>query len=107
MFFVLSSFFKRAINELCASRKVEMALGGLGLKLATLRLQKPTRKCQRCGLRYPKEAEKCTHCGELGERELNQLRQTIDEHRQSNRRLGLIFVVAAVLLLFGLLLITQ
>lgn len=81
-----------------------MGIGGLALKIAALRLQKPTKKCDRCGLRYPKDAEKCPHCGELGERELQELKEKIQEHRRSNKRLGLMFVIAAVIVIFGLLL---
>ena len=79
-----------------------MSIGGLGLSAAVRRLQKPTIKCPRCGLYYPKAAEKCTHCGDFGNEELKQLLNAIDKHHQSIRNLGLLFLAVAVLVLLGL-----
>lgn len=79
-----------------------MSLGGM---LAHRKNLKPTRKCKRCGLRYPKDIEKCTHCGELDEAGLKALLQDIEKHAKSNIKLGLKLLIFAGFLLAVLLLI--
>jgi|GEM_PF-4541601 len=79
-----------------------MSIGGLVAKLALVKSQKPTQKCERCGLHYPKDAAVCTHCGNLDDRGLNELLEAIEFQRESNRRLGLLFAGLAILFTMGL-----
>ena len=59
-----------------------MNIGGMGMKAASMRLQKPKKKSDRRRLYYPNRSEKCTHCAHLGERKLQDLLDTIDEHQE-------------------------
>ena len=82
-----------------------MNLGGLGLKAAHMRQQKPTKKCDRCGLYYPETENKCTHCGELSGDELQLLLERIEEERKSSNNLGKLFFYIAILIVIGMLLL--
>jgi predicted nucleic acid-binding Zn ribbon protein len=82
-----------------------MRSAGLGLKMAQLMRQKPTKKCARCGLKYPEDQENCPHCFELTEAELDELKDKIEEYHKSNANIGkLFFYFAAALLVFLVLL---
>jgi ribosomal protein L37E len=75
-------------------------LGGLLAKAASLRNQKPTKRCNRCGLRYSYEDnEKCPHCGSLSDSELRELKKKIETEQAANRRLGVWFALAAIIIL--------
>ena len=65
-----------------------------------LRLSK---KCSRCGLRYPFGAEHCVHCKDLSEREVEQLRETVKEQNKAHRYLGQLFFYLAALLFIAML----
>ena len=73
-----------------------MALGSLGLKAVQHKLQKPTRECERCGLRTPLDQEKCVHCGELNDQELIAFQEKLQHERQGSRNLGVLFLAVAV-----------
>ena len=79
-----------------------MSIGGIGTKLALAKSQKPTQKCKRCGLLYPKDAAFCPHCEKLDDVELKDLLGAIESQRESNRGLGLLFAGVAGLLVIGL-----
>jgi hypothetical protein len=72
---------------------------GLGMTLAHLRKRRPTRKCERCGLRYTIDKDQCPHCGDLTEAQLVALQQRIAQHHQANRRLGLLFLLGAMVIM--------
>lgn len=75
-------------------------LGGLLAKAASLKNQKPTEKCKRCGLQFTfEDNKKCPHCGSLSESELNELKEKIESEHTGNRRLAAWFVVAALIIL--------
>ncbi len=69
-----------------------MALGGLGLKALQQKLQKPTRQCDRCGLRTPLDKEQCVHCADLDERGLEALMEKVQWEREGVRNLGVLFL---------------
>lgn len=73
-----------------------MNLGGLGARAALK--QKPTKRCDRCGLRYPKDEDKCTHCKDVSDSELAAFKEEIEAQRESGARLGFIFLVIALAL---------
>ena len=79
---------------------------GLGGVWAHRRNQKPTIKCQRCGLRYPHDDDKCIHCGHLDDDGLKVLLDKLHKQAQSNKRLGFILLSLSLLLLIGMLAIT-
>ena len=82
-----------------------MPLGGLGLAGINQASKKPTKQCERCGLRYPEEEKICTHCGNLNESELLALKERIENERKAHRYLGKKFITAA-LVIFIILLIS-
>ena len=75
---------------------------GAGLRLAFMSRQKPTKKCERCGLLYPEDEEICSHCGELNGLELQMFLERIAEERQSTVNLGKLFFYIAMLLIAGM-----
>lgn len=73
-----------------------MNLGGLGARAALK--QRPTKRCERCGLRYPKDEDRCTHCKNVSDSELAAFKEQIEAQRESGGRLGAIFLVMALAL---------
>jgi hypothetical protein len=66
-----------------------------------------TKRCERCGLRYPIEAVRCTYCSDLPDSEIEALKQRVGEAHVGNARLGRWLLIAATLLALLLLLISQ
>jgi len=85
-----------------------MSLGGLGLMLAHVKNQKPTKPCSRCGQQYVvEENDKCPHCGSKSDRELEQYKQYLEKQHRGNRNLGIKFVVAAMVTLLLMLVLSN
>ena len=61
-----------------------------------------SKKCDRCGLRYPIEEENCVHCFKLSDKEVGELKLKIDEEQISNKNLGHLFFYICILLLIGM-----
>lgn len=58
-----------------------------------------TRKCPRCGLRYPRKAPQCTHCSNLSDQQVKVLQQRYASYRAGDASLGrFFFYLAAVLI---------
>lgn len=81
-----------------------MPLGGAGLAGINHANKKPTKKCERCGLRYPEEDEVCIHCGKLDDSELLQLKESIEEEHKAHFYLGRKFYAVALMVFVMLLL---
>jgi hypothetical protein len=62
-----------------------------------------TRRCQRCGLRYPKADAACPHCTGLTEREVQELKDRHEDERAGNANLGRLLLYIAGLLLVAML----
>jgi hypothetical protein len=78
-----------------------MGIGGLVAR-AVLK-QKPTKLCERCGLRYSLDEPACTHCKDIvSESDLAAFKERIQQQKVSGVNLGAIFFVIA--LAIGLLL---
>lgn len=60
-----------------------------------------TRKCSRCGLKYPAKDEFCKHCKDLNEVQIKALQKQHQQSLKSNRKLGVLFgfITIAILLL--------
>jgi len=71
-------------------------LGGLGARAALK--QKPTKLCNRCGLRFSENELECTHCKDRSDSELSEFKEHIEDMRESNAKLGSIFFVIALVL---------
>lgn len=69
-----------------------------------LRLSK---KCQRCGLRYPFKSEQCVHCADLSESELEELKIKIKQQHKAHKNLGMLFIYIAVLIFIGMLVLSR
>lgn len=65
-----------------------------------------SRKCKRCGLRYPRREASCIHCNNLSDRELADLKARIREEKTAHGRLGLLFLYIAGLIVIGLAMLT-
>ena len=60
-----------------------------------------SKKCDRCGQRYPKKEKQCVHCSSLPDSELDNLRKTLEEEHLANSNLGgLFFYIAAIIVVF-------
>jgi uncharacterized membrane protein YvbJ len=79
-----------------------MSFGALGAKAASVRYQKPTKRCDRCDLHYPEDEEKCIHCGDISDNELLQFLEKIEDEKISARNLGSLFFYIAILITFGM-----
>ena len=70
--------------------------------LLPLRLQR-SRRCQRCGLRYPRKAAQCPHCADLEEQGLAALRERVAEEHAGAAELGRFLGIAAAVIAAALL----
>ena len=73
-----------------------MNLGGLGARAALK--QKPTKPCNRCGLRYEEDADKCVHCGDISDANLSDFKEGIEAQKDAEANLGSIFLVITLAL---------
>ena len=64
-----------------------------------------TKKCERCGLRYPKKEVACSHCSDLSDQEVHDLKARYENERAGNANLGRLFLYIAALLLVGMLIV--
>lgn len=62
-------------------------------------------KCQRCGLRYPKEESACSHCADLSDHEVQELKDRIESEHAGNVNLGKLFFYITALIIIGMLII--
>jgi len=62
-----------------------------------------SKKCERCGLRYPSDEEHCEHCFNLSDKEVDELKSRIREEQKSNMNLGRLFFYICILFLIGIL----
>ena len=82
-----------------------MSFGALGAKLASIKQQKPTKKCERCNLYYPEDEDKCIHCGEFSNSELEQFIARLEEEKTSSKNLGTLFFYIAILITLAMLIL--
>jgi len=67
---------------------------------------KLTKKCNRCGLLYPKDEEQCSHCSNLSDQEVLELKDNFKNEQAGNNNLGkLLFIAIILLMLMALILI--
>ena len=62
-----------------------------------------TKKCQRCGLRYPKKEEVCPHCTGLTDQQVREIRARHQSELAGNANIGRLFFYIAGLLVVGML----
>ena len=74
-----------------------MNIGGLGARAALLKHQKPTKPCDRCGLRYAEDLDVCSHCGTLNDQELHELKKRLAAEAEGSSRLGLYLLKLSVI----------
>jgi len=70
---------------------------GLGARAAWAAMQPKRRRCDRCGLHYEESLPSCRWCGHLDEAGLAGLKERIEAERKSNKSLGGVFVVLALI----------
>jgi hypothetical protein len=61
-----------------------------------------TRKCKRCGLRYPAKADHCVHCHDLSDAEVESLKQHHRNQQLSHGNLGQLFLYIAIIVMIGM-----
>ena len=64
-----------------------------------------TRKCKRCGLRYPRGEQACSHCTGLSEGEVQALKEKYENEHAGNANLGRLFLYIAGLMVVGMLIV--
>ena len=57
-----------------------------------------TKKCKRCGLRYPAKEDSCSHCTGLTDKEVEELKDQYQNERAGNANLGVLFLFVAALI---------
>ena len=75
-----------------------MPLGGLGGRAAWEKMQPKRVKCERCGLQYRESLAQCRWCGDLDEIGLSRLMVKKERQFQSNKWLGKMFFLAAIII---------
>lgn len=76
-----------------------MRLAGLSMALAHMRNRKPTKKCERCGLRFVIDEEHCPHCHGLSESDLSAFKKKIANEHRHTQKLGNLMLFGALVLL--------
>ncbi len=71
---------------------------GLGMLAAHMRRRKPTRKCERCGLKYTIDHDACPHCSGLTDEQVVQLKKRFAREQVAHGRLGTGMLLAAAVL---------
>jgi len=74
-----------------------MNIGGLGARAALLKHQKPTKPCERCGLRYAEDLDVCSHCGTLNDQELCELKERLEIEGEGSSKLGFYLIMLSVI----------
>jgi len=64
-----------------------------------------SKKCKRCGLRYPRKEVQCVHCSNLTDVEVEELLQQKKKEHKTSAEIGKLFFYIAVLLFIGLVII--
>lgn len=82
-----------------------MSLGGLGGRAAWEAMQPKRRRCERCGLYYRESLDRCRWCGDLDEAGLARLLAKKERVHRSNKSLGQIFFMIAIIIAVGLFLL--
>ena len=62
-----------------------------------------TSKCQRCGLRYPRNDTACPHCSGLTDQQVLHFKAKREREHRGNANLGRLFLYIAGLLVVGML----
>jgi ribosomal protein L37E len=57
-----------------------------------------TKKCKRCGLRYPAKEKSCTHCTGLSDKEVEDLKEQYQNEQAGNANLGWLFLFITALI---------
>ena len=65
-----------------------------------------SKKCKRCGLRYPRKEVQCVHCSTLTDIEVEELLQQKKKEHKTSSSIGKLFFYIAILLFIGLVIIT-
>ena len=65
-----------------------------------------SKKCKRCGLRYPRQEVQCVHCSNLTDVEVEELLQQKKKEHKTSASIGKLFFYIAILLFIGLVIIT-
>lgn len=78
---------------------------GLGARAAWQAMQPKRRRCERCGLYYQESLPTCRWCGHLDEMGLADLKERLEAEHASNKSLGGIFFVLALIGLVVMLLV--
>ena len=83
-----------------------MHIGGLLAQLALLKEKMKKKPCKRCGLLFdPKQEPKCPHCGDLDDSGLQRLFEKLEHEHQAHRHLGSWLLIAAMSVLFIMLIV--
>lgn len=64
-----------------------------------------SKKCKRCGLRYPRKEVQCVHCTNLTDVEVEELLQQKKKEHKTSAGIGKLFFYIAILLFIGLVII--
>lgn len=70
----------------------------MGMFLSHMLRQKPSRKCNRCGLRYAIDSETCPHCSELIDEEVTRLKRRLMREQTRNGQLGRVMLIVTAVL---------
>mgnify|MGYP005989701787 CR=1 FL=1 len=70
----------------------------LSMSSAWRAMQPLKRRCERCGLYYPKSLKACDHCSNLSEHDLAALKSANQKMKKGNAKLGRMMFFCAVII---------
>ena len=81
------------ISLLCVKGVIEVVVPFIPVPI------RRTKKCNRCGLLFPKKENECIHCSNLNDVELEEPNSRIAEERKGNHRLGMLCLYLSLLII--------
>ena len=66
-----------------------------------------TKKCKRCGLRYPQKQSACVHCTGLSDLDVDALKTRYKNEKEGNANLGRLLLYIAILIFIGMLIFSM
>ena len=65
-----------------------------------------SRKCKRCGLRYPSKENECVHCYDLDDNEVKVLLLQKKKEHKTSANIGKLFLYITFLIVIGIAIVT-
>ena len=61
-----------------------------------------SKKCKRCGLRYPRKDKQCLHCADLTDTEIKEMLLQKKQEHKTSANIGRLFLFITILIVIGI-----